>query len=470
MPRAMNQHQPRAHLDHVRRHFDQLLSTGVASRFSKDIGPMWMSSIDARTGEPVPPQPGSDTYKRVYRNIDAPHGCTLYWDQPLIAAAYRLSDLTGELRYARAAEDYTAAYLRACVSKSSGLILWGNHYFYDVGVSGPVGFLSTEPPKPIDLATDAGALHECRPLLPRWDTLWRVDPAATERAIRAMGALHVVDPATGEFNRHADRASDHAFLESGGVLAASLCWLGARLNDPSLHELAMRVARFSFEKRDPVTGLVPVSPMHDRWDMHCCTSEVGHWARSLLQCAQLSGDGRFTAMARDSLAAYLRFAWDEQASRYAGRVTLATGQRQADALDTPYAPGRWSDPWESLFPTHDYAAQLTDACLTLWQLTGNRAFEEAVRRWAMIVDRLPPGAQDRPIYAEHVGRWICVLDRAGRVLHDAAMTAQADTLQRYAMDGLYVGPMFRGHSRGQLCQSVDGVGYLLLALMGDGGA
>jgi len=76
-----------------------------------------MSSLDIRTGK----YPGDDTRpahipRRHYRAIDAPKGCSLYWDQPLLEAAYRLSEITSDQKYAKAADDYIRDFLKHCIA------------------------------------------------------------------------------------------------------------------------------------------------------------------------------------------------------------------------------------------------------------------------------------------------------------------------------------------------------------------
>ena len=75
------------YLDPVRLHLDRILATGTAS-FGPDPSAMWMASLDTHTGR----FPADDTRpphipRRHYRAIDAPRGCSLYWDQPALLAA-----------------------------------------------------------------------------------------------------------------------------------------------------------------------------------------------------------------------------------------------------------------------------------------------------------------------------------------------------------------------------------------------
>ena len=63
---------------------------------------LWLASIDIRSGgQPENPYPNK---KRVYREISSPRGSNLYWEQPAVVAAYHVSRLLGDERYAHASD------------------------------------------------------------------------------------------------------------------------------------------------------------------------------------------------------------------------------------------------------------------------------------------------------------------------------------------------------------------------------
>lgn len=425
--------------------------------------------MDCATGLPAPARE-AHAPKRCYRNIDAPGGATLYWDLPAIAAAHNLSRVIGRMNWALAGDMYVRAYLQRCTA-ATGLILWGNHYFYHPEHDGPVAFHGKDDdPEPIDPASSKGELHEMRPIRPPWDVLWRVDAPLVERAIRATADLHVFEAETGGFNRHADGREEHAFLESGGILVESIAWLAARKaeegrEEPALGELAERVARWSFEHRCRQTGLVPVNPSGGRWDADVCTTEIGLWAGCVLRAGQLLGSEALTNMAADATAAYLRAAWNENEKRYAGHVRIVDGEPVSPTAQTPYQPGRWSDPWNARFPTHDTALSLAQACVELYRHTGKPAFGVGVQRWARLLKAAPPQDAQDGVYAESLGRAIQFLLDASDALDDDSLAEQAEQLAEWSARALWRDGMFAGHTAKTRCESVDGTGYLLLALI-----
>ncbi len=448
----------------VRSHLDRVIER-AAARFGPDPCAMWMSSLHVPSGDPAPEADRSDNFrKRAYRSIHAPDGCSLYWDLPLLSVCRAVTGRTGDSRYAAAADAYVRAFLDRCIART-GVPLWGNHYFWDPHAPGVRKFHGDEPPELVDPADEDGELHETRPLRPDWDALWRVDADRTATCIRAIAYGHLFDPEAGGFNRHADRQAGHAFLEAGGILAESLCWLARRAGDAAAADQALRVARFSWSFRGEATDLPPVSPLIERWDRHACTTEVGLWARCLLRCADLTGREEFADIAARAAAAYLRFGWDAAAGRYYGKLSVADGAPVLGAGETPYQPDDYADPWEPLFPRHDYPMALAEACVDLHERTGDARFAEGVRRWTAVVADGMPARDGRGAYAEHYGRCIHFLLRAARTLDDEQVAAQARKLADEACDVLRVGEMFRTHPGEDRCDAVDGAGVLFAALL-----
>ena len=449
-------------------HLDRLISTGRA-----DMGPdpcaMWMSSLDVRTGRyPEDDSRPPNFPKRVYRNIDAPRGCTIYWDQPLLAAAHALSGRIGDARYGRAADEYVRAFLQRCVAPN-GVFLWGNHYYWDAFAGCVKRFVGGEEPVAVDMRTEDGSLHEMRPLPPAWECFWAVSPEATAREIRQASGMHLFDSGGG-FDRHAGGQPGHAFLESGGILCESLCWLSARAKDRTLAETALRIARFNWAYRAPATDLVPVSPLARRWDHNTCTTEVGLWAGSLLRAGRYSGMPEFLGMAHQAVLAYLRLGWDGEGRRYFGCLNVSDGRPVLGPRETVYQPGDHADLWDPLFPRHDYPLAMAETCVHLYELTGEKDFEEAILRWARMIAGETPARGGRGAYAEQYGRCIHFLTSAARVLNDPSYLDQARSLAEEATTTLMAHGMFRGHPGEERCDAVDGVGLLLLALLGLDGA
>ncbi len=453
----------------IRRHYDRMMEVGT-DRYGPKTTDLWLAAVDVmRGGQPERPDPA---IKRTYREIHAPRGSNLYWEQPAVIAALQLSQLTGDGRYAAFAERYLRDFLRLCVSEANGLFLWGNHLYYDVFTDQIVGF--------------SGSHFETRPLPVAWDLFWRISPAATERCIRTMGVQYVLDPKTGYFDRHASIKATtppepkfpgtYPFIESGGVLCESLAWLSAKTGhrDPWLVERALAVARYSFAHRGEKTGLLQnQSGPQQRWDFHAATTESGLWANCLLRSADYTGRQEFADMARAAVSAYLKYGYDAKTGRYFGQLSYVDGtprkpERTAkDGAETIYQPGEYADLWEPLFPTHNYPMAMAEAALTLHQRTREPQFLEGVRRWAAFIRQSTPANGGQGAYADQYGRCIRFLLRAAHALGEPAYFEQAKALAAEAVGHLHHRStgMFRSHPGEDRCDAVDGIGLLFLALI-----
>lgn len=445
------------------RHLRNLAERGTATGYGPDDSRQWMASLDTRTGRyPEDDRRPPGIEKRCYRWIEAPRGCNLYWDQPQIVAAHALAELAGEPTLATAADACVADFLARCVA-GNGMLLWGNHYYWDAFVGHVLRFTGARPPEPCDPATDPGDLHEARPLPPAWDALARVAPEITEAAVRAMLRGHLFDRESGGFNRHADGRPGCAFLEAGGILVEAAGWLHERAPDPELLAITTRMARWSFEHRHPVTGLLENNPTEERWDKHIATTEVGLWAGCLLRVAHLVPE--LETMAAEATAAYLRWGYEETTGRFFGRLSLADGRPVMGPKTTEYQPGEYADPWEPLFPAHDYPLQMAEACVELLRRTGEACFEQGVERWVGHLRASLPPREGRGGYAEHYGRAIHLLCEASDALgrpdwRDLALDLAAEAIER-----LWTGEFFRGHPGEERYDAVDGVGVLMLGLV-----
>lgn len=446
-------------------HLDWFIEQAPARGYGPDDTAMWISSVDLQTGRH--PDPGArpeGIEKRCYRWIEAPMGCNPYWDQPLLAAAWCFSEITGETKYRKAVIAALGDFLDRCVA-ASGLFLWGNHYYYDATEGKVVAFTGHQPPHPVDPAVVQGELHETRPLPVAWHLFIEIAPETSKRAVRAQAERHVTDRDTGEFNRHADRKRGHAFLEAGGILAVSLCRFAYLHADSDLAERALRIAQFSFNNRDPNTRLISNSPTTDRWDVYMCTSEAGMWAGCLQVCAELTRDERFNAMAEEVLEAWLAYAWDEDRESFCGKLLIDGGRPVFGEKVTLYQPGDYCDLWEPLFPAHDYPFPCAEACLRAWERTRRECFRIGVERWVRMIENHLPARSGRGAYAEHYGRCIHFLDRAAQVFERQEWRELADRVETEAFRMLYTAERFRTHPGEDRCDAVDGLGFLFLSLL-----
>lgn len=109
--------------------------------------------------------------------------------------------------------------------------------------------------------------------------------------------------------------------------------------------------------------------------------------------------------------------------------------------------------------------QFAECCLALHALTGDERFATACARWVDVIRAGLPARQGRGGYAEHYGRCIHFLLGYAERFHDEAARALATAVADEAVETLFTLGMFRGHPGEDRYDAVDGVGYLLLALI-----
>lgn len=450
----------------------QFITQKAVDQYGRDTTKMLLSSWDLETGQyPFDFSHSQSIPSRVYldRSVDAPAGSTLYWNLPDIAACVELSQQDGYKALEAAARSFVETYLRKCTA-NNGVILWGNHYYYHVIRDKAVKFYSSEPPKAVNFDTEYGDLHELRPILPPWELLFEWFPQRIERHIRISSINHIADFDTGEFNRHANKSSEYAFLESGSIIINSLAFLYAKTGDESLLETANLILKYSFNNRDPQTGLVINSPSKERWDQHTSTTEIGLWSLNILKSIQYvpySTGKEWLHMVERAMEPWLINGFDEHSNMYYGSLNVLTAEHIKKSNDYPYQPQTYADILNPLFPTHNYPMQFAESCLLLSEITGKEIYKTGTDRWiTTIKTQLKKNIYTGPKYAENYARIIHFLNRYGQVYGDHWAISKAMELAEEAEMLFYVDEykMFRGHDQEMRYDCVDGVGLLFFAI------
>ena len=422
----------KAHLDYVTEHsYDQL---GTA------ITPMWLATIDIRSnGLPEPNMP-----ERLRRELNAtsPSGANLYWDQPTIVAAYELSKRTGCKCYSDAADAYIQSYLEACFDPRSGLLWWGGHHYYDVQQDAIVG---PNDDRPTTL-----------PYTPAWETMWRVDSKIAERQIRLMADLYDTDASM--------------CLGSDAVLIDSLIWLASQESSDcqSLTAAATELALDRFDSRNLKTNLIASKQSIKQETDVASIGEIGVWAGSLLRAADKTNDKTLRFIAAKAVRSCLIKGYDPAAKKYYRRISIENGLPATTGSLKRNSPTPHLELFGlHLLPNHHHAMPMAETCLSLFARTNDAVFREAVTRWVNQIKRSLPANDGKGAYAEDYGRVIHFLTRAAELMDEPSYRRLAEQVANDAMRHLYepMLGMFRSHPGENRCDSVDGPGYLLLALL-----
>lgn len=103
-----------------------------------------------------------------------------------------LSDMTGDPKYLKAAQDATR-YMFENYQLEAGLLFWGGHAAIDLNTKQPVGE---------GRSNGLPGRHELKNNYPFYELMWKVNPQATHKFIDAFWAGHITNWDNLDMNRH----------------------------------------------------------------------------------------------------------------------------------------------------------------------------------------------------------------------------------------------------------------------------
>jgi len=288
-------------LPQIRRFADNLIEH-ARDRYGPKHTPLFVCQLDV-DAKTLPP---ADTrlYASSNRGGAGPHMNNLQFDSGRLRLLYALTEVTGEKRYAEAADEYLRYYLAHLPDEETGFFPWGDHRGYDVVRDETIR-----------------AVHEFKCTYPPWDEMYRVDPDAVTRQIESL-RLHVIDPARSYgFNRH---CPPDEFIEwgspPGGAYVAAWAFLYKQTGDRKHLEWAHRMADYLWGLRNPETDLLAAHPFDpaypdaaksDRAMARASRTEymgqITWFAANLLRTAELLGPDEGATFRQQALAYYRAF-------------------------------------------------------------------------------------------------------------------------------------------------------------------
>jgi len=152
---------------------------------------------------------------------ESPASGNLGRDAEFLNSLYLLSHLTGDRKYARAADAYLRDFLRLAISPTTGLWATGAHADYDL----------------VDDRID-GTRHEMERQIVPYDRIWAMNPRAVTRYAQAVVEGHFQDLSRFGWNRHAYLDTPRVqsefgnFVEYGSAFAYLWAFTGAKTGDP----------------------------------------------------------------------------------------------------------------------------------------------------------------------------------------------------------------------------------------------
>lgn len=259
------------YLYYVRKFADTLLLHSTDKYGIKQL-PMWAGLIDTHdysiptgTLENAERTKGGDGYMDVF-DRRAIGGANIYHDFETLHTFKILSAITGDLKYAKAADDYISAFLFNTQNAHTGLLGWGEHMYYDF-YKDEVTVGGMDPERP-------DFTHELLPKKPIWEKLWKISPERTARAIEGL-KYHFDGPNTQTFifNRHASWQKINkkilgaegleqyqydwkaSFIAHAGLFTYSFMFLYAKTKDPQWLKWSRGVGNLHWTYRNKATNL-----------------------------------------------------------------------------------------------------------------------------------------------------------------------------------------------------------------------
>lgn len=181
------------HLLIVRATVDALLAHGI-DRWGPEKTAMIISILDRKTLEPFEKLPKAAAGAREGDRSNV-YGSNANMQQNLYRTMFLLSDITGEPRYAEAAEAALVDFVCRTQSPATDLLGWGEHLFYDLSEDR----VSTNAR---DNMTPT-LIHEIKKAPHFFGYLLEREPDRMVSYARGLWDHAVGDPKTGDFSRHA---------------------------------------------------------------------------------------------------------------------------------------------------------------------------------------------------------------------------------------------------------------------------
>ncbi|MGI9427122.1 MAG: hypothetical protein ACR2NM_00575 [Bythopirellula sp.] len=474
--------------DYVRSCLDTLIEHG-RDEYGEIHSPLFMAVLDADTlRSPRHPMQLDALVRlegRLHRRSE--RGTNLWYDQRLIKSLYRMSKLTGEQKYAKAADEYVGYFFNHCYKDVdpkhtylNGMPAWGTHVYWDCYRDRPAG------------DGDGNGPHEVLVFRAEWESMFRVHPQGVRKTIDGIWNYHVVDKISGLHNRHDDQTQGCDFAFSGSSFAHALSFLYSQTNQKKYLEQAKTVVDWHWNNRNSETGLTADCPgLTRRYDgNHCFTTVSGPHAMALLECYRLTGDRHFRDVAIGYVKAYDHYGWDEENQTYWAMLKLdgtPIPDRPKGSGYDAFAPYGHVNMWRPTIYSYEFTLAAAQVAIAAYEVTvrdGNPDVDllQIARRWGSVVERampphtsrrwkseleeaMPRAAETGGAYAEDYGRAISLFVHLHRATKEEKYLELAKELAKEAVSKLYHNGLFLGHPAKPYYENTNGVGLLLVALL-----
>lgn len=239
----------------VRTYADTMIDHG-RDKYGPEKSGLILSALDRTsltplTVRPAPPG-GIRRGDRPGRPWSAMNGANPQLDQNLLRVLYTLSELTGDSRYAKVADDELTWFFSHTMSPKTSLLPWGEHLSWDVILDAPI-------------SGGEEMMHEfARPWV-LWERCFALVPEASGKFALGLWEHQIADHTTGGFDRHASYfehgpADGKDFPRHAGFYIGTWCYAWKHTKDDvflrAIETLLARFERKRVQKDGSMAGTI----------------------------------------------------------------------------------------------------------------------------------------------------------------------------------------------------------------------
>jgi hypothetical protein len=431
---------------------DAMLQHGRDSYGPQKSG-LLLSALDRQTLAPLearPPAPaGVPEESRPGPRGKPLFGANPQMDENLLRLLYFLKGLSGEDRYAQAADEQLRWFLRSAQSADTGLLPWGEHLSWDVMADQLACGLATR-------CAGAPPIHEsARPWM-LWDRCFALAPQQSRRFALGLWEQHVVDHETGALRCRArlDRAASGPATDCprhAGFSIRTWAEAFAHTQDTTfLKAVGVVLGRYEHTRRGGVQPAGPNAGAFSPCDWLSLAIDCDGAARKVPEPLRT----RLAAFAAREDEVFCRLPHDLEHRRgFAADFDLAAAE--PDVLYTPL--------WEARRGRHTTAA-VGMMCVSRYENTGRVGYRKLIVAAAdAYLDSLPGDQIDA--WPMTFGQAISLELAAFRVTARREYHVRAFRLGEIAVEKFFAGsPLPRASLKSNHYESSTGADTLALAL------
>ena len=173
-------------MHYVKAYADAMLENG-RDRYGKEHTPLFAAALDRREMR-LGSKEDFGSIPDIRETDRSLGGANPLWEIGLYEILYALTEHTGQVKYAEAADQSLTYFFDHCQSPATGLMAWGEHLFWDFEQEA-VGYVKND-------------YHEAN-AWPFWEKCYALSPEACWKFALGEWDHQVADQETGDFSRHA---------------------------------------------------------------------------------------------------------------------------------------------------------------------------------------------------------------------------------------------------------------------------